>query len=120
MSHFLLDFMSRHVSLSWAANNIVGSMRMIIQATRKRLIYRRDQREIPRARSVYASPIALAQFRYVPLFVLPSFFLCPSRVYSIYDMGDHCLSSFANEAVKLTSRALPPMNAQGEVMVPPR
>jgi len=30
------------------------------------LIVRRDQRELPRARSVYASPIALAQFKYVP------------------------------------------------------
>jgi hypothetical protein len=82
-------------------------------------MFRRDQRELPRARSVYASPIALAQFKYVPssspLLIFSS---SPFSPYSISRSID--ASSLSHVTERLISRALPPMNPQGETMVAPR
>ena len=92
-------------------------------------MYRRDQRELPRARSVYASPIALAQFKYVPSppsfhpHLLPSPpLLTPSlsTLQSLLPSLSNCASSLSHVIERLIGRALPPLNPQGEAMVAPR
>jgi hypothetical protein len=84
-------------------------------------MFRRDQRELPRARSVYASPIALAQFKYVPSLLPSTLLLFPSSPFSPFSISRSIdASSLSHVTERLISRALPPMNPQGQTMVAPR